>query len=232
MGVFSRPNMKCLALLFVVAASSAKSYKEGGKQDGGLYFDDGEVMLACTAGTAMGARLSSAMDSCMNETGVEGVEIVGEMAAAGRKKKTCRGRRCQKNKKCPTAEMIMQTIKKGRKVNFCILQKLGWMDSDMKAVMDVMKEDMMSLPTEVSDKISKEKMTECADKIMDKMSNRYKNKKCSKKFSDADREKLANLGLKTAQNKCFQKQFTKSCQTFVRKEIYEFYEAKMTATSS
>lgn len=72
-------------------------------------------MLACTAGTAMGAKLSSAMDSCMNETGVEGVEIVGEMTAAGRKKKTCRGRRCQKNKKCPTAEMIMQKIKEERK---------------------------------------------------------------------------------------------------------------------
>merc|ERR1712025_1074552 len=152
------------------------------------------------------------------------------MTAAGRKKKTCRGRRCQKNKKCPTAEMIMQKIKEERKVNFCILQKLGWMDADMNAVMN---EDMMSLPTEVSAKISKDKMTECADKIMDKMTKRYKNKnkKC-KKFSDADSEKLVDLGLKTAQNKCFQKQFTKSCQMFVKKEIYEFYEAKMTATSS
>merc|ERR1712050_505714 len=141
----------------IVAASSSKSYKEGGKQDGGLYFDEGEVMLACTAGTAMGAKLSSAMDSCMkmNETGVEEVEIVGEMTAAGRKKKTCRGRRCQKDRKCPTAEMIMQKIKAERKVNFCILQKLGWMDADMKAVMEVMKDDMMSLPAEVSAKISK-----------------------------------------------------------------------------
>merc|ERR1712098_170662 len=170
-------------------------------------------------------KLGSAMDSCMNETGGEGVAIVGEMTAAGRKKKTWRGRRCQKDKKCPTAEMIMQKIKEERKVNFCILQKLGWMDADMKA-------DMMSLPVEVSAKISKDKMTECADKIMEKMSKHYKNKKCSKKFSDVDREKLADLGLKTAQNKCFQKQFTKSCQMFVRKEIYEFYEAKMTATSS
>ena len=127
------------------------------------------------------------------------------------------------------------------------------MDADMNAVMDVMKDDMMSLPAEVSATISKDKMTECADKIMDKMSKSYKNKKwvldkisihintlstihasfrCSKKFSDADLEKLTDLGLKTAQNKCFQKQFTKSCQMFVRKEIYEFYEAKMTATSS
>merc|ERR1719312_562004 len=168
----------------------------------------------------------------MNETGVEEVKSVGEMTAAGRKKKTCRGRRCQKNKQCPTAEMIMQKIKEERKVNFCILQKLGWMDADMNAVMDVMKDDMMSLPAEVSATISTDKMTECADKIMDKMSKRYKNKKCSKEFSDADREKLADLGLKTAQNKCFQKQFTKSCQMFVRKEIHEFYEAKMTTTSS
>ena len=47
----------------------------------------------------------------------------------------------------------------------------------MNAVMDVMKDDMMSLPAEVSAKISKDRMTECADKIMDKMSKRYKNKK-------------------------------------------------------
>ena len=70
-----------------------------------LYFNEGEVTLACTLGTGMGAKLSAAMESCVNNTGVEAVEIIEEPAAAARKKKLCRGRRCRWekfSKQCPS----------------------------------------------------------------------------------------------------------------------------------
>jgi hypothetical protein len=38
---------------------------------------------------------------------------------------------------------------------------------------------------------------------------------------------LSEFGLKIASYKCFQKQFAKSCQGFVREEIYNFYKTKM-----
>ena len=37
---------------------------------------------------------------------------------------------------------------------------------------------------------------------------------------------LSELGMKIASYKCFQKQFAKSCQGFVREEIYNFYKDK------
>ena len=43
---------------------------------------------------------------------------------------------------------------------------------------------------------------------------------------------LSELGLKVASYKCFQKQFAKSCQGFVREEIYNFYKDKMSQEPS
>merc|ERR1712215_401778 len=117
MGVKSRPSMRILALIFIVATSIAKFSKEGGKPDGGLYFDEGEVSLACTAGTGMGAKLSAAMESCVNTTGEEAVEVIEEQAATTKKKKPCRGRRCSNkfSKKCPSVQNVKKNMKEEMK---------------------------------------------------------------------------------------------------------------------
>merc|ERR1712215_281062 len=171
MGVNLRPSMRILALLFIVATSSAKFSKEGGKPDGGLYFDEGEVSLACTAGTGMGAKLSAAMESC----GEEAVEVIEEQAATTRKKKPCRGRRCSNkfSKKCPSVQNVKKNMGKEMKVNLCILNKLGWIDAAGDAIKEVMVEDIKTLPSEVSDNLSKENMSACAEKIVSKVSKHH-----------------------------------------------------------
>merc|ERR1739848_830941 len=119
MGVKSRPSMRILVLLFIAATSIAKFSKEGDKPDGGLYFDEGEVSLACTAGTGMGAKLSTAMESFVNTSGEEAVEIIEEQAANTKKKKPCRGRRCSTkfSKKCPSVQNVKKNMKEEMKVN-------------------------------------------------------------------------------------------------------------------
>merc|ERR1712002_955300 len=172
-----RPSMKILALLFIVATASGKFPKEGDKLDGGLYFDEGEVALACTAGTGMGAKLSAAMESCVNTNGEEAVEIVEEQAATTRKKKPCRSRRCRWekfSKKCPSVQNIKKKIGQEMKVNLCILNKLGWIDAAGDAIKEVMVEDIKTLPSEVTDNLSKENMSACAEKITSKMSKHHK----------------------------------------------------------
>merc|ERR1711931_429501 len=166
--VNSRRSMRIQALIFIAATSSAKFSKEGGKPDGGLYFDAGEVALACTAGTGMGAKLSAAMESCVNTPGEEAVEIVEEQAAATRKKKPCRGRRCSNkfSKKCPS----VQNVKKKMKVDLCILNKLGWIDAAGNAIEEVMMEDIKTLPSEVSANLDDASMSACAEKIVSKVS--------------------------------------------------------------
>merc|ERR1712212_530271 len=230
-GVNSRHSMRILALLFIAATSSAKFSKEGEKPDGGLYFDEGEVALACTVGTGMGAKLSAAMENCVNTTGEEAVEIIEEQAATTRKKKPCRSRRCRWekfSKKCPSVQNIKKKIGQDMKVNLCILNKLGWVDAAGDAIKEVMVEDIKTLPSEVTDNLSKENMSACAEKITSKMSKHHERCAEKKKYSSDDVAQLSEMGLKAASYKCFHKQFAKSCQEFVRKEIYAFYKAKST----
>merc|ERR1719187_2855204 len=54
-----------------------------------------------------------------------------------------------------------------------------------------------------------------------------KHKRCAKMYSSGDTDQLRELGLKVASYKCFEKQFARSCQEFVRQEIYQFYMEKM-----
>merc|ERR1712212_973163 len=229
MGVKSRPSMRIIALIFIAATSYANLSKQGGKPNGGLYFDEGEVALACTAGTGMGAKLSAAMESCVNTNGEEAVEIIEEQAATTRKKKPCRGRRCSTkfNNKCPSVQNIKEKIGKEMKVNLCILNKLGWIDAAGDAIKEAMVEDIKTLPSEVSDNLSKENMSACAEKIVSKVSKHHERCAKKKKYSSDDVAQLSEIFLKTASYKCFQRQFAKSCQEFVRKEIYAFYKAKM-----
>merc|ERR1712123_526148 len=224
MGVKPRPSMKFLVLFVIAAVSSSKPSKEGPKQDGGLYFDKGEVALACTAGTPVGVKFASALASCDSNNTTSGSE---SSAVASRKKKTCRGRRCGSKftKKCPSVEDIKRKIGKEMKVDLCILNKLGWIDTEGQAVDAVMTADLMTLPTEVSAKLSEEKVEACADKMVSKMSQRHK--RCGKKYSADDVAKLSELGLKVASYKCFQNQFAKSCQAFVKQEIFSIYKAKI-----
>merc|ERR1712106_1303904 len=221
MGVQPRSSMKFLVLFVIAAVSSANPSKEGPKQDGGLYFDKGEVALACTAGTTVGVKFASALASCENAT------TPAESSAVASMKKTCRGKRCRSKftKKCPSVEDIKKKIGKEMNVDLCILKNLGWIDTDGQAVDAVMTADLMTLPTEVSAKLSEEKVEACADKTVSKMSQRHK--RCAKKYSADDVSELSELGLKVASYKCFQNQFAKSCQAFVKQEIYSFYKAKV-----
>merc|ERR1711892_429549 len=120
MGVQPRPSMKFLVLFVITAVSSAKPSKMGPKQDGGLYFDKGEVALACTAGTPVGVKFGSALASCASNNSNNTTSE--SSAVASRKKKTCRGRRCRSKftKKCPSVEDIKKKIGKEMKVDLCI----------------------------------------------------------------------------------------------------------------
>merc|ERR1711892_218121 len=122
MGVQPRFSVKFLALFVIAVVNSTKPSKEGPKQGGGLYFDKGEVALACTAGSPVGVKFASALASCENAT-----TPAESSAVASRKKKTCRGKRCRSKftKKCPSVEDIKKKIGKEMKVDLCILKNLG-----------------------------------------------------------------------------------------------------------
>merc|ERR1711936_122161 len=198
-------TMKCLILVCVVFTVAAKSsQEEDSKMEGGLYFDENEVNMACTAGTPLGVKIAQASAACMEASTEEEFEVVTEIVANRRRK--CRGRRCKGKgkKKCPSVGDVKEKMETEMEGDLCILSQLGWIDADGQAIEDVM----------------------AADKMVTKIAKKHK--RCAKMYTSDDMDQLRELGLKVASYKCFEKQFAKSCEEFVRQEIYQFYMEKMT----
>merc|ERR1712128_354882 len=230
-------NMRFFILFCLVLAASADSSEEKGRnEDGGLHFDAKEVAMACTAGTPIGAKLANAFATCLGASGTDDVEIATDgttlttttgSIVINRRRKPCRGRKCRGKgkKRCPSVEDIKEKIGAEMEDDLCILNQLGWIDSEGEAVEEVMTADLMTLPTDVSAKLSEDKVGSCADEMVSKMSKKHR--RCAKMYSADDMAQLSELGLKVASYKCFQKQFAKSCQAYVREEIYDYYKAQI-----
>merc|ERR1712128_174524 len=159
-------NMRFFILFCLVLAASADSSEEKGRnEDGGLHFDAKEVAMACTAGTPIGAKLANAFATCLGASGTDDVEIATDgttlttttgSIVVTRGRKPCRGRKCRGKgkKRCPGVEDIKEKIGAEMEDDLCVLNQLGWIDSEGEAVEEVMTADLMTLPTDVSAKLS------------------------------------------------------------------------------
>ena len=56
----------------------------------------------------------------------------------------------------------------------CILNQMGWIDAEGQAVDAVMTADLMTLPSDVSAKLSEDKVDKCAEQMVKKMSEKHK----------------------------------------------------------
>merc|ERR1711892_1162962 len=169
MGSKPRYNMKFFVLFCLFLAVSANSSEEGSDEDGGIHFDAKKVAMACTAGTPIGAKLANAFSTCLGASGTDDVEIATEgttlptatgSIVVNRRRKPCRGRKCRGKgkKRCPGVEDIKEKIGAEMEDDLCILNQLGWIDSQGEAVEEVMTADLMTLPTDVSAKLSEDKI--------------------------------------------------------------------------
>merc|ERR1712055_753506 len=147
-------TMKCLILVCVVFTVAAKaSQEEDTKLEGGLYFDQNEVNMACTAGTPLGVKIAQASAACMEASTEEEFEVVTEIVANRRRK--CRGRRCKGKgkKKCPSVGDVKEKMETEMEGDLCILSQLGWIDAEGQAIEDVMTADLMTLPSFLKTKL-------------------------------------------------------------------------------
>ena len=58
--------------------------------------------------------------------------------------------------------------------DLCILNQLGWIDSEGEAVEEVMTADLMTLPADVSANLSEDEIGSCADEMVSKMSKKHR----------------------------------------------------------
>ena len=59
----------------------------------------------------------------------------------------------------------------------CVFQELGWMDSDMNEMEEVIQADIDTLPTDIADALKGDPYAEClamAEKKMESMAKKYK----------------------------------------------------------
>ena len=89
---------------------------------------------------------------------------------------------------------------------------LGWIDESGEFNDQAMKEDISSLPEEVSAQLTEEAVDECAMEMMTMMAKEHANSKCSEAYSEEDVASLTEAGMMFAASKCFDHMFLQSCK--------------------
>lgn len=140
---------------------------------------------------------------------------------SGRKGKKCREK--QRKKACPTVKKIKAMTTEKMKDHICIMEEMGWIDSEGNEIVEVMKADIASLPVEINANLTDEIIGNCSIEMVKMWSEDPKHKKCGKKLNQDDLAELTEFGLKMASYKCFHSMFSSACKEQVKNQIYELY---------
>merc|ERR1712112_733825 len=135
---------------------------KGGKEGKGLCLTEERMMMICSAGSSLGERTMAAMETCSNNA-----------VAAGRAKK---GNGKGNKPKCPKVEDLENDAMEEYAGEICVFQELGWMDSDMNEMEEVILADIDTLPTEIAEALNGEPYEKClakAEKKIMSMAKKY-----------------------------------------------------------
>merc|ERR1719348_2469015 len=184
-------------------------------------------MIICKAGTALGERTIAAMETCSNTAVAEGRARKGK--GNGKKPKPNKGKGKGKDK-CPSVDKLEAMAMEKYAGEICVFQELGWMDSDMNEMEEVILADIETLPTEIKEPLMGDEYEECllmAEEEMKSMDKKYK--KCMKKYNDEDKEKLVELFTGIAETECFMYVFKKSAGSYMKDNLVTILGGGMTA---
>jgi len=225
--------MKLAFLLGLVVLPAFIQAQDGAPKEGGIYFDAGEVALACSVGTPLAPKLMNALQTCFSE-GPEEVPVAAKAwgraakeCPPGKMGKECRRKQRELKKKCPPVEKIKGFIAEKMADDICLLSELGWIDSEGNEIPEVMAADISGLPEEIRASLSEESISACAVEMEAMMREKHANehKRCTraKMYSEDDLAQLREFGLKIASYKCFKKMFNDACAETVKNEIYIYF---------
>merc|ERR1712215_224857 len=209
-------------LLIVSVALAAKKPKGKGKGKGkaGLCITEEQMMRICHAGSAVGEKAMTAMETCNGDTTATGRALdVVDM----RKKKPSKG----KGKgKCPTAEKIMNDVAEEYAEEICVFTEMGWLDNDMNSDDDLIMEDIMSLPNEISEALTGDDYDKCVAKVEKKIMKQ--GKKCNNAYTEEEEAQLIGVVNGIAHVECFKAMFDMSCAEYVSNTIASMAGTQMT----
>merc|ERR1711862_572430 len=202
-------------------AKKAGKGGEGGKGEKeaakGLCLTEEQMMMICKAGTALGERTMAAMETCSDNVVAEGRAKKGK--GNGKKPKPNKGKGKGKDK-CPSVDDLEAMAMEKYAGEICVFRELGWMDSDMNEMEEVIQADIDTLPTEISEALKGDQYEEClvmAEEKMKSMEKKYK--KCLKKYDEEEKARLDELFTAIAETECFMTVFKKSCGSYVKNNL-------------
>merc|ERR1712168_480999 len=122
--------------------------------------------------------------------------------------------------KCPSVDKLEAMAMEKYAGEICVFQELGWMDSDMNEMEEVIQADIDTLPTEIAEALKGDQYEEClamAEEKMKRMEKKYK--KCMEKYDDEEKARLNELFTGIAETECFMAVFKKSCGSYVKNNL-------------
>merc|ERR1719315_407933 len=184
--------MRSLIIVLVLSLAVAKKGKgKGEKEEGkGLCLTEENMMMICKAGSSLGERTMSAMETCSDNAMAEGRANKGK--GNGKKPKPNKGKGKGKNK-CPSVDKLEKMAMDEYADEICVFQELGWMDSDMNEMEEVIQADIDTLPTEIAEALKGEQYEACLAKAEEKMKNMMR-KKEEKKAESSDEGSDDDMG--------------------------------------
>merc|ERR1711970_1121931 len=215
--VISLINMRFFILLLIVSVALAAKKPKGkgkGKGKAGLCITEEQMMRICHAGTAV--------ETCNGDTTAAGRALdVVDM----RKKNPSKGKGKGKGK-CPTAEKIMNDVVEEYAEEICVFTEMGWLDNDMNSDDNLIMEDIMSLPNEISEALTGDDYDKCVAKAEKKIMK--KGKKCNNAYTDEEGAQLMEVVNGIAHVECFKAMFDMSCAEYVSNTIASMAAPPMT----
>merc|ERR1712183_516478 len=221
--------MRFLILLLIVSVALAAKKPKGkgkgkGKDKAGYCLSEDQMMSICHAGSAVGEKAMAAMETCQGDTTAAGRALaVLDM----RKKKPNKGKGKGKGKgKCPTAEKLMSDAADEYAAELCVFTEMGWLDDDMNSNDDLIMEDIMTLPNEISEALTGEDYDKCVAKVEKKIMK--KGKKCNDAYTEEEGAQLMEVVNAVAHVECFKAMFDQSCAEYVSNTIAAMAATPMT----
>merc|ERR1712215_193446 len=168
----------------------------------------------------------AAIETCKSNAVAETRAKNGKGKGKGRGKGKGKG----KPNECPSVDELEAMAMEKYAGEICVFQELGWMDSDMNEMEEVILADIETLPTEIKEPLMGDEYEECllwAEEKMKSMDKKYK--KCEKTYNDEDKEKLVELFTGIAETECFMYVFKKSAGSYMKDNLVTILGGGMTA---
>jgi len=187
----------------------------------GFCIDEMRMGKICIAGSALEEKMPGALKECSEQC-----EMLPEsrssalFAVTMRKGKGGKGGKGKGkgkgNSSCPKPSVIVAVVERKFKCENCVMEKMGWMINSITFDEERIKEDVATLPDEISESLSNTDYEECISNIA---SHAMGYKKCMKDYSKAEKQMLQELFEGVASVECHNIMFERGCAMYMDNTI-------------